>query len=105
MTRTPIARRVSALAGRDCAALRRSSSAVRIRVENPAYVHDLAASLSGRVDAVVREVNERELEVNLLGSYMASQLRLELEHRLRIWRLRHPLAVVSIVDEDDPEVA
>jgi hypothetical protein len=78
---------------------------VRIRVENPAYVPDLAASLSGRIDAVVSEVNERELEVNLLGSYMTSQLRVELEHRLSIWRLRHPLAVVSIVDEDDPDAA
>jgi hypothetical protein len=68
-------------------------------------VPDLAASLSSRIDAVVSEVNERELEVNLLGSYMTSQLRLELERRLSIWRLRHPFAVVSIVDDDDPDAA
>jgi hypothetical protein len=78
---------------------------VRIRLENPAYLPDLAASLSSRIDAVVSEVNERELEVNLLGSYMTSQLRVELERRLSIWRLRHPLAVVSVADEDDPDAA
>jgi hypothetical protein len=78
---------------------------VRIRVENPAYLPELAASLLGRIDAVVSELNERELEVNLLGSYMTSQLQVELEHRLSIWRLCHPLAVVSIVDEDDPDAA
>jgi hypothetical protein len=78
---------------------------VRIRVENPAYLPDLAASLSGRIDAVVSAVNERELEVSLLGSYVTSQVRVELEHRFSVWRLRHPLAVVSILAEDDRDVA
>ncbi len=78
---------------------------MRIRVENPAYLPELAASLSSRIDAVVSEVNERELEVNLLGSYKTSRLQVELEHRLSIWRLRHPLAVVSIVGEGDPDAA
>jgi hypothetical protein len=103
MTRTPIA-----ADGKYCrpvatAALHRPTSALRIRVEDPAYLPELAASLSGRIDAVVMELNERELEVGLLGSYVTSEVRAELGHRLRVWRLQHPLAVVSIVKEEELE--
>jgi hypothetical protein len=78
---------------------RRPVSAVRIRVQNPGLLPDLAAFLRSRIDAVVEELNEHELAVNLLGSRERSQMKVELERRLSGWRLRHPLAVVAIVDE------
>jgi hypothetical protein len=85
--------------------LRLAHTAVRIRLENPALLPELAASLVSRLDAVVVKLNERDLEVNLLGSHETSQMRVELEQRLNVWRLGHPFALVSIVDDDEPGAA
>jgi hypothetical protein len=71
---------------------------MRIRIEEPALLPDLVATLSARIDSVVTQVNEHDLEVALLGSLAQPHLRDELERRLRPWRMRHPLAHVQIID-------
>lgn len=51
-----------------------------------------------RIDAVVAETADGELEVSILGSRREPHQRAELESRLRAWRLSHPGARVEISD-------
>lgn len=48
---------------------------------------------------MVAQAGERELEVSILGSRREPFQRVELERRLRAWRLNHPDAHVDVVDE------
>ena len=69
---------------------------MRIRIDDPRLLPDLLEALSARVDAVVAQTGENELDVSLLGSRRDPFQRVELESRLRQWRLRHPRARVEI---------
>jgi hypothetical protein len=63
---------------------------MRVRIDDPKLLPDLLAALTARLDAVVDAVGEHELEVGLLGSRTQPFARIELEERLRRWKLRHP---------------
>ena len=56
---------------------------VRIRVDDPAALPDLVEELSSRIDAVITEVGENEVELWLIGSRTTSADRAEMEERLR----------------------
>lgn len=56
---------------------------MRIRVEDPTVLPDLAAELLRRVDTVVTQTGKDQLEVGLLGSRTTQANRAELEERLR----------------------
>ena len=71
---------------------------VRVRIDDPHLLPDLRDTLAARIDAIVAETEECELEVSLLGSFGAHFQRAELESRLRAWRLEHPGARVQIRD-------
>jgi hypothetical protein len=58
---------------------------MRIRITDPSLIPDLVAFLRDRLDAVVEPVGDREVEVNLIGSYGADAMRMELELRIRAW--------------------
>jgi hypothetical protein len=58
---------------------------VRIRVEDPALLPDLMADLSRRVDAVVTQVDDDQLEVSLLGSRASDAGIAELRERVKAW--------------------
>ena len=60
-----------------------SSAAVRIRIDDPAALPDLVEELSSRIDAVITEVGDDEVELWLLGSLTTSADRAEMEERLR----------------------
>ena len=86
--RAPVARRLC------------SSAAVRIRIDDPAALPDLVEELSRRIDLVITEVNDDEVELWLLGSLATSADRAEMEERLRNRHAaRH--AKVWIIDEDE----
>jgi hypothetical protein len=72
---------------------------VRVRIDNPELLPDLFALLTTGIDAIVDRLNERELEVGLLGSRTEPYARIELEHRLRTFRLQHPRARIEVVAE------
>jgi hypothetical protein len=72
---------------------------VRVRIENPELLPDLFALLTAGIDAIVDRLNERELEVGLLGSRTEPYARIELEHRLRAFRLQYPRARIAVVPE------
>lgn len=71
---------------------------MRICVDDPAFLPDLAAALRARIDAVVTEAGPRELEVSLLDSRTGPDQRLELEGRLARWRRSHPQVNLSVDD-------
>ena len=60
-----------------------SSAAVRIRIDDPAALPDLVEELSSRLDAVITEVGDDEVELWLIGSLTTSADRAEMEERLR----------------------
>ncbi len=60
-----------------------SSAAVRIRIDDPAALPDLVEELSSRIDAVITEVGDDEVELWLIGSRTSSGDRAEMEERLR----------------------
>ena len=58
---------------------------MRVRVEDPALLPDLMADLLRRVDAVVTQTGDQELEVSLLGSRAMDPELVELRKRVRAW--------------------
>jgi hypothetical protein len=61
------------------------SAALRVRVHNPALLPDLMADLTERVDAIVTQTADDELEVSLLGSRTPEADAEELRARLHMW--------------------
>jgi hypothetical protein len=59
---------------------------MRVRVFDPTRTPELAAALQARVDAVVAQIAEDELEVSLLGSRGPEADRAELAARVAAWR-------------------
>jgi hypothetical protein len=72
---------------------------MRVRIDDPELLPDLLGVLAARVDAVVAQANERELEVGLLGSRAEQYATLELERRLDGFRADNPAAQVVVVDD------
>lgn len=56
---------------------------MRIRIDDPAALPDLVEELSRRIDAVITEVAEDEVELWLIGSRTTAADRAEMEERLR----------------------
>jgi hypothetical protein len=69
---------------------------VKVRVEDPDLLTDLMADLSRRVDAVVTQIADDEIEVSLLGSRNAGADAAELRERLRAWR---PKGVATLIGD------
>jgi predicted thioesterase len=59
---------------------------MRITIEDSDLLEDLARYLDEGRDTVVMVVDDRHLEVGLLGSMNDSAMRLELELRVRAWQ-------------------
>jgi hypothetical protein len=59
---------------------------MRITIDQPHLLPDLARFLEQRGDTVVVQVDETALEVNLLGSMSDEAMRIELDLRIGIWR-------------------
>ena len=73
---------------------------MRLRLDNPAALPDLVDTLRAYIDVIVERDGD-ELAVSVLGSIRQTQLVLELEPRLRPWRLRHPDVHLEIDAGDD----
>jgi hypothetical protein len=58
---------------------------MRVRVNSPEQLDDLASFLRDEANAVVERISAEELDVGLLGSYNGEAMRLELYLRLRAW--------------------
>jgi hypothetical protein len=67
-----------------------------VHVSNPAFVHDLLASLR-RANYDVSQTGETTVEVNAPATASAEQARLHLGFYLANWRARHPGIVADIV--------
>jgi hypothetical protein len=70
---------------------------MRIQVNNPALLDDLAGFLRNR-GCVVEPVGERELDVFCLGSARYDHVRMELDLHLELWRAVHPDSEALIVE-------
>lgn len=71
---------------------------MRLQLSDPDLVDDLLRHLCQRCDVVAAQVGERELEVSILGSRRHTHARLELDRRLRAWRVAHPDTRVDHAD-------
>jgi hypothetical protein len=69
---------------------------VTVHVSNPAFVHDLLASLR-RANYEALQTGEATVEVNDPPTASAEQARLHLGFYLANWRARHPGIVADIV--------
>ena len=58
---------------------------MRIRVNDASAADDLIEYLESRAETIVERVDDRELEVALLGSYNADAMQMELYLRIRAW--------------------
>ena len=67
-----------------------------VHVSNPAFVHDLLASLK-RANYSVSQTGEMTVEVNTPPATTAEQAQLHLGFYLANWRARHPGIVADIV--------
>jgi hypothetical protein len=67
-----------------------------VHVSNPAFVHDLIASLR-RANYEVLQSGELTVEVNAPSAASVEQARLHLGFYLANWRARHPGIVADIV--------
>jgi hypothetical protein len=67
-----------------------------VHVSNPAFVHDLLASLK-RANYSVSQTGEMTVEVSTPPATSAEQARLHLGFYLANWRARHPGIVADIV--------
>jgi hypothetical protein len=59
---------------------------MRITIDQPELLRDLARFLEQRGDTVIVQVDDRALEVNLLGSMSDEAMRIELGLRVGTWR-------------------
>jgi hypothetical protein len=71
-------------------------AAMTVHVSNPAFVHDLLASLK-RANYTVSQTGEMTVEVYAPSATTAEQARLHLGFYLANWRARHPGIVADIV--------
>lgn len=71
---------------------------MRVRVSDPAFLPDLVDFLRSRVDAVVTEIADDEVEVALVGSYGTGAMRMELELRIRAWEAGRAGSVAVFVE-------
>jgi hypothetical protein len=69
---------------------------VTVHVSNPAFVHDLLASLR-RANYEASQIDEMTVEVSDPPTGSAEQARLHLGFYLANWRARHPGIVADIV--------
>ena len=67
-----------------------------VYVSNPAFVHDLIASLR-QANADASQIGETTVEVSSPPAASAEQARLHLGFYLANWRARHPWIVADIV--------
>ncbi len=67
-----------------------------VHVSNPAFVHDLLASLK-RANYSASQVGESMVEVSAPPATTVEQARLHLGFYLANWRARHPGIVADIV--------
>ena len=67
-----------------------------VHVSNPAFVHDLLASLK-RANYGVAQTGEETVEVTVPSAATDDQARLHLGFYLANWRARHPGIVADIV--------
>ncbi len=67
-----------------------------VHISNPAFVHDLLASLK-RANYRVAQTGEETVEVTVASTATDDQARLHLGFYLANWRARHPGIVASIV--------
>ena len=67
-----------------------------VHVSNPAFVHDLLASLK-HANYTASQVGESMVEVSAPATATAEQARLHLGFYLANWRARHPGIVADIV--------
>jgi hypothetical protein len=72
---------------------------MRLRISNSTLVPGLLEFLESRVDVVTRRVNDKELELSLLGSYHHEEERMTVELLVRAWESAHNgKASVEFVD-------
>jgi hypothetical protein len=74
---------------------------MRITIDQPQLLPDLARFLEQRGDTVVVQVDETALEVNLLGSMSDEAMRIELDLRIGIWRATSGQDVGVVVSVGD----
>ena len=67
-----------------------------VHVSDPAFVHDLLASLK-RANYNAAQMSPKTVEVNLPTTTSAEQARLHLGFYLANWRARHPGIVADIL--------
>jgi hypothetical protein len=72
-----------------------------VQVSNPAFVHDLIASLR-RANYLASQTGELTVEVTDPPAASAEQARLHLGFYLANWRARHPGIVADIVTHPAP---
>ena len=70
---------------------------MRIQISDAALLPELIDFLRTRVDAVVTETAEDEVEVSLLGSYSHEAMRMELYLRIRAWEAAHGGARAELI--------
>ena len=64
---------------------------------NSRLLPGLADSLAASTDAIVQRLNEKELEVGLLGSRDPEAMRREVEQRIRSWEARSGCSNAALV--------
>jgi hypothetical protein len=67
-----------------------------VHVSDPAFVHDLMASLK-RANYNAAQMSPKTVEVNVPAAASAEQARLHLGYYLANWRARHPGIVADIL--------
>jgi hypothetical protein len=76
---------------------------MRVRISEPELLGELVDFLHGRVELVVEELADDEIDAGLVGSYRLEAQELAMELHLRAWRASHPGVGVEIVPEAGPE--
>ena len=76
---------------------------MRIRISEPELLAELVDFLRGRIDIVVEELGEDEVDTWVLGSYGLEAHELAMELHLRAWQATHPGVEVEIVPEAGSE--
>ena len=69
---------------------------MRIRINDASAADDLIDYLESRAETIVERIDDRELEVALLGSYNADAMQMELYLRIRAWESGRRAAGVQV---------
>jgi hypothetical protein len=72
---------------------------MRVRISEPELLGELVDFLHGRVEVVVEQLGEDEIDAGLVGSYRLEAQELAMELHLSAWRVAHPGVHVAIVPE------